>query len=200
MKNKTISRILAFFLACVLLGAGFIGCGGKDTVPETSNADLPLVTIEMQNGKKIYIELYPGYAPTTVCNFIYLINQGYYDGVTFHRVEKDILIQGGDPTGTGSGGPGYTIPGEFLANGYENYLSHGEGIVSMARASDYNSGGSQFFICFDDSWNTSLNGYYAAFGCVIQGMDVVKKVKVGDVMKKVTVDTKGIDYPEPTFE
>ncbi len=167
----------------------------------------PIVTIEMDDGQKIELELYPKAAPNTVNNFISLVKKGFYDGLTFHRVIPGFMIQGGDPNGNGSGGPGYNIPGEFNENNVQNDLHHTPGILSMARAEDPNSGGSQFFIMVGDA-RDSLDGKYAAFGKVISGMDEVDKIvnlPRGDrdlpntppMMKKVTVDTKGVDYPEP---
>lgn len=166
----------------------------------------PIVTIEMESGDMIKIELYPEKAPNTVNNFISLVNKGFYDGLIFHRVINGFMIQGGCPDGIGSGGPGYGIDGEFLINGFENDLKHSAGVISMARAQNPNSAGSQFFIMHKDS--THLDGQYAAFGKVTEGMDVVDaiaetKTNFSDkplsdqVMKKVTVDTFGETYPEP---
>lgn len=133
-----------------------------------------MVVIEMENGKKIKLELYPDKAPITVANFEKLVKQGFYDGLIFHRVIKDFMIQGGDPTGTGMGGSDEKIKGEFKANGVKNDLSHLRGVVSMARAQSMNSASSQFFICHADS--TFLDGKYAAFGKVIEGMDAVDEI------------------------
>ena len=173
----------------------------------------PIVTIEMENGEKIKIELYPSKAPETVNNFISLINKGFYDGLFFHRTIPGFMIQGGDPEGTGMGGPGYGIKGEFKDNGIDNPISHLRGVISMARSSMPNSAGSQFFIVTDDS--TFLDGQYAAFGMVLEGMDevdrivktrVVTRSPFGGgkdrpveppVMKKVIVETFGVEYPEP---
>ena len=173
----------------------------------------PIVTIEMENGGIIKLELYPSKAPETVNNFISLINKGFYDGLIFHRTIPGFMAQGGDPEGTGMGGPGYSIKGEFSNNGFENNISHVRGIISMARSSNPNSAGSQFFIVTDDS--TFLDGQYAAFGSVIEGMTVVDEIVKSrvitrspfgggkdrpvepPVMKKVTVDTFGEVYPEP---
>ncbi len=166
----------------------------------------PIVTIEMQGGAKIVCELYPEIAPESVNNFITLINKGFYNGLIFHRVIPGFMIQGGCPLGTGSGGPGYCIKGEFAQNGVENNLSHTRGVLSMARAQKPDSAGSQFFIMHDDG--DFLDGQYAAFGKVLEGMEVVDaiaavptdasdKPKKKQVMKKVTVDTKGVEYPEP---
>ena len=166
----------------------------------------PIVTFEMANGDIIKAELYPEIAPNTVNNFISLVSSGFYDGLIFHRVIKGFMIQGGDPQGTGMGGPGYSIKGEFLRNGVANNLKHGRGVLSMARAMSPNSAGSQFFIMHASA--PHLDGQYAAFGAVTEGMDVVDaiaavktdrmdKPKDPQRMKKVTVETFGVDYPEP---
>ncbi len=166
----------------------------------------PIVTIEMENGDIIKVELYPEVAPNTVNNFISLVKKGFYDGLIFHRVIRGFMIQGGCPQGTGTGGPGYQIKGEFLQNGFPNSLKHEPGVISMARAMHPDSAGSQFFIMHETS--PHLDGSYAAFGKVIEGMDVVNKIAEvptawGDkpfeaqVMKSVTVDTQGVDYAEP---
>ena len=166
----------------------------------------PIVTIKMENGGIIKAELYPEIAPNSVNNFISLINKSYYDGIRFHRVIAGFMIQGGCPRGNGMGGPGYSIAGEFTANGFKNDLKHSRGVLSMARTMDPNSAGSQFFIMHDDA--PHLDGQYAAFGKVIEGMDVVDAIASvntawGDapiqpqVMKKVTVDTFGVEYPAP---
>lgn len=166
----------------------------------------PLVTIEMSTGEKITAELYPDVAPITVNNFISLIKQGFYDGLTFHRVIPGFMIQGGDPKGIGIGGPGYSIKGEFTQNGFQNDLHHGEGVLSMARAMNPNSAGSQFFICVAECG--FLDKQYAAFGKVIDGQEhctAISEVKRDRndkplepvVMKTVTVETFGIDYSEP---
>lgn len=169
-------------------------------------AQNPMVTIEMEDGGKISAELYPEIAPISVNNFISLIQKGFYDGLIFHRVISGFMIQGGDPQGVGMGGPGYCIKGEFKANGVENSLSHSRGVLSMARAQDMNSAGSQFFIMHADG--DFLDGQYAAFGKVVDGMDVVDQIaavktnfsdkpKTDQRMKTVTVDTFGVTYPEP---
>lgn len=137
-------------------------------------AQHPVSTIEMENGGVIRLELYPEVAPNTAANFIQLANGGFYDGLIFHRVIEGFMIQGGDPTGTGMGGPGYSIKGEFAANGVENALSHERGVISMARAQDFDSAGSQFFIMHADG--PFLDGQYAAFGRVTEGMDVVDAI------------------------
>lgn len=166
----------------------------------------PIVTIQMQNGGVIKAELYPETAPQSVYNFIDLINHNFYDGLIFHRVIKGFMIQGGCPEGTGMGGPGYCIKGEFLFNGVDNPLKHKRGVLSMARSSSPNSAGSQFFIMHQDA--PHLDKQYAAFGKVVEGMDVVDEIAsvkcngmdrplTDMVMEKVTVDTKGQTYPEP---
>jgi peptidyl-prolyl cis-trans isomerase B (cyclophilin B) len=166
----------------------------------------PLVTIEMEDGGKIVAELYPHTAPNTVYNFISLVRQGYYDGLTFHRVIPGFMIQGGCPKGTGTGGPGYGIKGEFAANGVENSLAHDRGVLSMARAMNPDSAGSQFFVMVEKS--PHLDGQYAAFGMVVEGLDVADRIvsvkrslqdkpKEPQVMKTVTVETFGAEYPEP---
>ena len=166
----------------------------------------PVVTIEMMNGDIIKAELYPEIAPNTVNNFISLVKKGFYDGLIFHRVISGFMIQGGCPDGTGMGGPGYCIKGEFLQNGFPNSLNHTEGVLSMARAMSPNSAGSQFFIMHKNS--PHLDGAYAAFGKVIDGMENVNKI--ADVrtdysdrpmkeqkIKAMTVETFGEEYPEP---
>ena len=166
----------------------------------------PIVTIEMENGGLIKAELYPEVAPNSVNNFISLIQKGFYDGLIFHRCIPGLVIQGGCPEGTGMGGPGYSIKGEFSQNGFPNDLKHERGVLSMARASDPDSGGSQFFIMVETF--PDLDGGYAAFGRVIEGMETADAIVSGrtdwndrprekQVMKKVTVDTFGIEYPEP---
>ena len=166
----------------------------------------PIVTFEMENGDIFKAELYPQTAPNTVNNFITLINNGFYDGLIFHRVISGFMIQGGDPQGTGIGGPGYQIKGEFNQNGFTNQLKHSAGVLSMARAMHPDSAGSQFFVMHKNA--PHLDGAYAAFGKVIEGMDIVDKIAEvrtdysdrpmeKQVMKKVTVDTFGVDYPAP---
>ena len=166
-----------------------------------------MVIIEMENGKKMKLELYPEYAPITVENFLRLVNEKFYDGLTFHRVIPGFMIQGGCPDGTGMGGPGYCIRGEFASNGFPNDLRHTRGVLSMARAMAPDSAGSQFFIMHKDA--PHLDGDYAAFGMVMDGMDVVDEIasaprnmmtnkpKKPQVMAKVRVDTKGVAYPAP---
>jgi len=166
----------------------------------------PIVTIEMEDGGVIRAELYPEIAPNTVNNFISLVRSGYYDGLIFHRVIRGFMIQGGCPEGTGMGGPGYRIRGEFSGNGFKNKLKHDRGVLSMARSMYPDSAGSQFFIMHAPA--PHLDGQYAAFGKVVKGMDTVDAIAsvrcgFGDKpvqdqrMKSVTVDTQGVEYPEP---
>ncbi len=217
---------IAVFLSLILCLFAFSSCGGDPQTeqdgsepkgeqtteqPEMegttmSNGENPIVTITMQNGGVIKIELYPDIAPNTVNNFISLVQDGFYDGLIFHRVIPGFMIQGGDPEGTGYGGPGYSIAGEFSYNGFDNELAHTRGVISMARSPSPDSAGSQFFIMVEDA--PHLDGQYAAFGKVIEGLDVVDEIVSVDtnasdkpyddqVMQTVTVDTKGVTYPEP---
>ncbi|MCR5101974.1 MAG: peptidylprolyl isomerase [Butyrivibrio sp.] len=169
-------------------------------------AQNPIVTITMANGDVIKAELYPEIAPNTVNNFISLIQKNFYDGLIFHRVIEGFMLQGGDPQGIGIGGPGYGIKGEFAQNGFENNLKHTAGVLSMARSMHPDSAGSQFFIMHKDA--PHLDGAYAAFGKVTEGQDIVDKIAAvatdyndkpieDQVMKTVTVETFGVDYPEP---
>ena len=166
----------------------------------------PIITFEMENGDMMKAELYPEIAPNTVKNFISLVSKGYYDGLIFHRVIPGFMIQGGCPDGTGMGGPGYQIKGEFAQNGFKNDLKHVPGVLSMARAMHPDSAGSQFFIMHETS--PHLDGAYAAFGKVTEGLDVVDKIAMTATdyrdkpletqkMKKVTVETFGVEYGEP---
>ena len=166
----------------------------------------PIVTFEMENGDVMKAELYPEISPNTVNNFISLVNSGFYNGLIFHRVIPGFMIQGGDPKGTGTGGPGYCIKGEFSRNGFKNELKHSRGVLSMARTNAPDSAGSQFFVMHEDS--PHLDGQYASFGKVIEGIEVVDRIcevrtdyndrpRVPQVMKIVTVDTFGVDYPQP---
>ena len=184
-------KIIALLLAIMLLG---VAC---------AEANLPVATIEMADGGVMTLELYPDIAPNTVANFIELANSGFYDGVIFHRVISGFMIQGGDPTGTGMGGPGYSIEGEFTSNGFENPLSHTRGVISMARTMDPNSAGSQFFIMHADA--PQLDGQYAAFGRVTQGIEVVDQIAAvqtdasdrpleDQVIRSVRVETNGVAY------
>ena len=166
----------------------------------------PVVTITMENGDVMKAELYPETAPNTVNNFISLVKKGFYDGLIFHRVIEGFMIQGGCPDGNGMGGPGYSIKGEFSQNGFTNQLKHTEGVLSMARAMNPNSAGSQFFIMHKDS--PHLDGSYAAFGKITEGMDVVNKIAAvrtdyndrpmkEQKIQSMTVETFGEEYPEP---
>ena len=202
--KKTAVLIMAMLL--LILTA----CGNKD---QEQSADKPfkkvdknpIVTITMENDKQIKVELYPEVAPNTVANFISLINDKFYDGLIFHRVIPEFMIQGGDPDGNGTGGPGYSIKGEFSSNGFENSLKHERGVISMARSQQPDSGGSQFFIMVADY--PSLDGEYASFGKVTEGMDVVDEIVSVETendkpledqkMKSVTVETFGEKYSEP---
>ena len=166
----------------------------------------PIVTITMNNGGVMKAELYPEIAPNTVNNFIALANGGFYNGIIFHRVIEGFMIQGGDPTGTGMGGPGYSIKGEFSANGFKNDLKHSRGVLSMARSARPNSAGSQFFIMHDNA--PHLDGQYAAFGKLIEGYDVLDAIAETRTdysdrpydeqrIKSMTVETFGVEYPAP---
>ncbi|MBK3493608.1 peptidylprolyl isomerase [Viridibacillus sp. YIM B01967] len=219
-----VERYKVFSFVFSLMAVAFIltGCGTstesgqseEKTVKESDEKtdyssavkENPIVTITMNNNEKIVIELEPSTAPNTVANFISLVEEGYYDGLIFHRVIPDFMIQGGDSSGNGSGGPGYSIEGEFSKNGFENNLKHERGVISMARTNDPNSAGSQFFIMVEEALH--LDGEYAAFGKVIEGMETVGAIVAAErdradkplenqQMKKVEVDTKGFDYPAP---
>ena len=166
----------------------------------------PVVTFEMENGDIMKAELYPEIAPNTVKNFVSLVKKGFYDGLTFHRVISGFMIQGGCPDGTGMGGPGYSIKGEFSQNGFANDLAHTAGVLSMARAMHPDSAGSQFFIMHKAA--PHLDGAYAAFGKITEGMDIVNKIAETETdfrdrpldeqqIKSMTVDTQGVEYPEP---
>ncbi len=166
----------------------------------------PIITIEMQSGDKIQLELYPDIAPNTVNNFISLVNKGFYNGLKFHRVIRGFMIQGGDPEGTGMGGPGYSIKGEFSYNNFDNKLKHTAGVISMARSQRPDSAGSQFFIMHKDS--PHLDGSYAGFGKVIEGQAMINKIAESktdysdaplepQIMKSVTAETFGVEYSEP---
>lgn len=169
-------------------------------------AQNPVVTFTMKDGDTFKAELYPEIAPQSVNNFISLIQKGFYNGLIFHRVIKGFMIQGGDPQGTGMGGPGYSIKGEFASNGFKNDLKHTEGVLSMARSMFPDSAGSQFFIMHKNS--PHLDGDYAAFGKIIEGMEIINKIAEvatnyndrpleDQVMETVTVDCFGVEYPEP---
>lgn len=169
-------------------------------------AQNPIVTFEMATGEVMKAELFPEIAPNTVNNFISLVSKGFYDGLIFHRCIPGFMIQGGDPEGTGMGGPGYSIKGEFSQNGFKNDLKHTAGVLSMARSMRPNSAGSQFFIMHQEA--SHLDGAYAAFGKLIEGLEVVDRIAFvktdyndrpfeDQIMKKVTVETFGAEYPEP---
>lgn len=213
---KIIKKILLVATACTVVMAA-VGCTKKDNNEKndesTGNSiveegQLPVAKIVVKDYGTIEAELYPSKAPNTVNNFISLANSGFYDGLTFHRVIDGFMIQGGDPKGNGTGGPGYSIEGEFSNNGYsKNDLKHTVGVLSMARSRDFNSAGSQFFIMDGDY--ESLDGDYAAFGKVISGLNVVEEISKVEtnssdkpmddvVIESITVDTKGVNYPEPT--
>ena len=196
----------SIMVVAILVAALLIGQTSLVSADEGKSSKNPLVTMDLGDLGVIKIELYPEIAPNTVNNFISLVKQGYYDGVIFHRVIPGFMIQGGDPTGTGGGGSGYSIKGEFSQNGFENDLLHKRGVVSMARTNIPDSAGSQFFIMVADS--PHLDGAYAAFGQVVEGIEVadaivavqrdrMDKPIVDQRIEKVTVETFGIDYPEP---
>ena len=217
---KRLNVLLAFVMFTALIAVLFIGCnfsGNKApdnnmTENETDKGEdntmqNPIVTIEMENGKLIKAELFPEKAPNTVNNFVSLVKSGFYDGLIFHRVISGFMIQGGDPAGVGTGGPGYHIKGEFALNGFkQNDIKHERGVLSMARAMAPDSAGSQFFIMHQNS--SHLDGQYAAFGKVTEGIEVVDEIasvktdwndkpKTPQTMKRVTVETFGVEYPEP---
>lgn len=208
-------KILALMLALALILACFVGCdkNEEDYNDDELGGENPIATIVFKDYGTMKLELYPDAAPETVKNFISLANSGFYDGLTIHRISPNFVIQGGDPDGNGRGGPGYTIKGEFYANGVENNIKHEKGVISMARQSyPYDSAGSQFFICTDTSQmvSMSLDGKYAGFGKIItdEGFETLDKIAaVGSdanerplkeiVIKSATVNTKGVDYGEP---
>ena len=227
LKENMFSRYKVFYMIFATIVAAIIltSCGtqaengqksendakqdGEKTDYSASVTENPIVTITMENDEKIVLELDPTVAPNTVANFISLVEDGFYDGLIFHRVIPDFMIQGGDPEGTGSGGPGYSIEGEFSENGFENNLKHERGVISMARTNDPNSAGSQFFIMVKES--SQLDGKYAAFGNVIEGMETVDAIVSSErdsadkplkdqKMKTVKVDTNGFDYPDPVIQ
>ncbi len=217
--KRYFSFILITILTClfVLVGCGIVNnkeesntqsktSESNENSPSSESKDLPIATITVDGYGVIQAELYPETAPNTVNNFIYLANKNFYNNLKFHRVIKGFMIQGGDPKGDGTGGPGYSIKGEFTSNGFPNSLKHTKGVLSMARTQDPDSAGSQFFIMSGDAPN--LDGDYAAFGKVISGMDVVDKIQNVDtnsadapkkdvVITSITVDTKGVQYKEP---
>ncbi|WP_424475006.1 peptidylprolyl isomerase [Oceanobacillus kimchii] len=194
------------YLFIIILMITFLlsACSDTEETPseDTQSDDNPIATITMENGQTITIELYPDIAPNTVTNFISLIEDGFYDGLTFHRIVPEFVIQGGDPEGNGTGGPGYSIPGEFTSNGFENNLVHERGVLSMARSQHPDSAGSQFFIVLDKA--DHLDEDYAGFGKVTEGMETVDNIveqgtseEEVSTIKQITVDTKGQDYGEP---
>ncbi len=168
--KKVISLIMCAMLVCLC----FAGCGEKEQASDSDVAQGTKVQVVMENGGEFVIELYPEYAPETCKNFVKLVNEGFYEGKTFHRIVDDFMAQGGSSDGKGFEGSDETIRGEFAANGYsKNTLSHTRGVISMARTNDMNSASSQFFICYSDRFTGSLDGLYAGFGKVVEGMDVV---------------------------
>lgn len=217
MKGKL--KFIAILAISAVLSISIVGCSNSksnekvkedntknQTEEKIDEKDLPEVTIKVKDYGTMKGVLYPNKAPNTVNNFIALANSGFYDNLTFHRVIKDFMIQGGDPEGTGTGGPGYSIKGEFSSNGFDNDLKHTEGVLSMARARDKDSGGSQFFIMTKDS--SHLDGDYAAFGTITEGLDVLHKIEdvktdsndkpLNEVkIESIKVDTKGKEYKEP---
>ncbi|WP_070205883.1 peptidylprolyl isomerase [Clostridium baratii] len=217
MKGKL--KFITILTIFAVLSISIVGCSNskanekskgdntsKQTEEKIDEKDLPVVTIKVKDYGTMKGVLYPNKAPNTVNNFIALANSGFYDNLTFHRVIKDFMIQGGDPEGNGTGGPGYSIKGEFSSNGFDNDLKHTEGVLSMARARDKDSGGSQFFIMTKDS--PHLDGDYAAFGKITEGLDVLHKIEdvktdsndkpLNEVkIESIKVDTKGKEYKEP---
>jgi len=202
-----LKKYYVVFLAILITIVAGCSSGSAGKLPEYEDTDaVPVVTMKMENGGEVEIELYPNIARNTVNNFIYLIQDGFYDGLTFHRIVPDFMIQGGDPEGTGIGGPGYEIIGEFSHNGYKNDLKHERGVLSMARTQDPDSAGSQFFIMVDEA--PHLDGEYASFGKVINGMDVVDEIVNAErnshdqplekqVIESMTVELDGYEYEEP---
>ena len=217
MRKHIVTALCIVFCVFLCCAAGCSsnsagGSGESQQEGQPSSEDLTANTIQatitMEDGGTIVLELYPDLAPQTVRNFVYLARQGFYDGLTFHRIIKNFMIQGGDPMGAGYGGPGYSIRGEFQENNFTNDLRHVRGVLSMARGDDYNSAGSQFFIVHGDY--PTLDGLYAAFGRVIQGMDVVDRIAATPnsgpngavaeqdkpIIRSITIDD-AIELPEP---
>ena len=204
MRKSRLGKVLIILMTISLM---LVSCGVKEWGEEVAAPkDLPIATIKVKDYGTILAELYPQYAPNTVNNFISLVKKGFYDGLIFHRIISGFMIQGGDPDGTGMGGPGYSIKGEFSYNGVDNNLKHSRGVLSMARAQHPDSAGSQFFIMHANA--PHLDGQYAAFGKLIEGEDVLDSIASVDtdwndrprkpqVMKTVTVETFGVDYDEP---
>ena len=213
---KYLRKVLTIACTLVVTVCTFVGCGSGDLkkVDATNNIQVeevvaiegtPIATMDIKDYGQVTLELYPEMAPNTVNNFITLANEGFYDGLTFHRVIEGFMIQGGDPEGQGTGGPGYSITGEFKENGYEtNELPHTTGVISMARAYDPNSAGSQFFIMVEDA--PHLDGKYAAFGKVIEGLDIIEAIQYvetnsndkpinGVIIESIRVDIQGSSVP-----
>ena len=205
MKSKTFRKIICLIFTVVLAGAMFTSCKteAEKQASENNEKNHPTATITVKDYGVIVVELYQDVAPNTVANFVSLAKSGFYNGLTFHRVIEGFMIQGGDPDGNGTGGPGYSIKGEFSSNGFENNLSHEPGVISMARSNAPDSAGSQFFICTADC--RGLDGKYAAFGKVTSGLDVAYEIaKQGNnydsspdtpiVIESIVVDEKGGNY------
>lgn len=209
LKGKHLKNIIGilFLVTTIMM---MVGCNTNKPDSQKTMVNpiqtTPVVTMVVKDYGTVTLELYPDMAPNTVNNFITLANEGFYDGLTFHRIIKDFMIQGGDPAGNGTGGPGYSIGGEFSANGYEaNTLLHTKGVISMARSLKPNSAGSQFFIMTSDT--PSLDGDYAAFGKVISGLDIVEQIGEVEtdgsdrpinkvVIESIRVNTNGTEVPE----
>ncbi len=206
MENRKIIIAVILLLVVAIIIIGRVRKINQENSETPVTVHNPEITITMGDESQIKLELYPENAPNTVNNFIALAQKGYYDQLIFHRVIKGFMIQGGDPTGTGTGGPSYLIKGEFKENGFANELKHSRGVISMARSSHPDSAGSQFFIVHQDA--THLDGKYAAFGKVIAGIEVVDRIANAktdfrdkpleeQMIKQVTVETFGQKYPEP---
>lgn len=211
MPKQRASMFWSALLTVILIVGGYaaaadLGDASGQQINTEAEVQNPMVTLVMESGAEIKIELYPDIAPNTVYNFISLVRSGFYDGTIFHRVIPGFIIQGGDPEGTGRGGPGYSIRGEFTANGFPNPLAHERGVISMARTVMPDSAGSQFFIVVEDA--PHLDGQYAAFGRVISGMEEVDRIASvprdaadrplePQRIAKATVDLGGVEYPEP---
>lgn len=210
MQKKGITKYGILVVMVILSMLTMVACGNKGDISGQSENEesnkLPIATIVIKDYGTIETELYPEVAPNTVNNFIELSNKGFYDNLTFHRIIKNFMIQGGDPDGNGQGGPGYSIKGEFTGNGFENNLKHEKGVLSMARTNDPNSAGSQFFIMTKAT--ESLDGQYAAFGKVTKGLEILDKIQevktdsndkpqTPVVIESIKVDTKGVKYKAP---
>ncbi|SHI64259.1 peptidyl-prolyl cis-trans isomerase B (cyclophilin B) [Clostridium cavendishii DSM 21758] len=213
MQKRIINRYGILIIMIILSMFTIVSCGKENTASKQvknekreAPKELPIATIVIKDYGTIEAELYPHIAPNTVNNFIELSNKGFYNNLTFHRIIKDFMIQGGDPNGNGQGGPGYSIEGEFTENGFQNDLKHEKGVLSMARTNEPNTAGSQFFIM--TKTNKGLDGKYAAFGKVTKGLDILDKIQVVKtdsndkpetpvVIESIKVDTKGIKYEAP---